>query len=103
MSSANPATPPAALGAIAAVRQVMSKELTQFFASPVGYLFLAAFLAVTLFVVFWGEAFFARNIADVRPMFEWMPVLLVFLASALMELRTGMLTFLLSGSLFDVR
>lgn len=90
---------PTPLGAAAAVRQVVSKELTQFFASPVGYLFLAAFLAVTLFVVFWGEAFFARNIADVRPMFEWMPVLLVFLASTLTmrmwseERRSGTIEF----------
>jgi len=87
------------LSATTAVRQVVTKELTQFFASPVGYLFLAAFLAVTLFVVFWGEAFFARNIADVRPMFEWMPVLLVFLASTLTmrmwseERRSGTIEF----------
>ena len=51
-------------------RRIASKELTLFFASPIGYLFLASFLAVTLFVFFWGEAYFARNIADVRPMFE---------------------------------
>ena len=44
---------------------------------------MAAFLAVTLFLFFWVEAYFARNIADVRPMFEWLPALLVFLCSAL--------------------
>ena len=81
------------------VRQVASKELTLFFASPMGYLFLSVFLAVTLFVVFWGEAYFARNIADVRPMFEWMPILLLFLASALTmrmwseEQRSGTIEF----------
>ena len=57
------------------VKRIAGKELTLFFASPVGYLFLGAFLAFTLFVFFWVEAFFARNVADVRPMFEWMPVL----------------------------
>jgi ABC-2 type transport system permease protein len=73
--------------------------LTLFFASPIGYLFLLVFLAVTLFVFFWGEAFFARNVADVRPMFEWMPVLLIFLSAALTmrmwseERRTGTLEF----------
>ncbi|MFW6093779.1 MAG: Gldg family protein [Pseudomonadota bacterium] len=81
------------------VRRVARKELTLFFASPIGYLFLLAFLAVTLFVFFWGEAFFARNIADVRPMFEWMPVLLIFLCAALTmrmwseERRTGTVEF----------
>ncbi|MEM7216725.1 MAG: DUF4350 domain-containing protein [Pseudomonadota bacterium] len=81
------------------IRRIAQKEVALFFAGGMGYLFLAAFLAVTLFVFFWGEAFFARNIADVRPLFEWMPVLLVFLASALTmrmwseERRTGTLEF----------
>lgn len=81
------------------IRRITRKELRLFFASPIGYLFLLAFLAVTLFVFFWGEAFFARNIADVRPMFEWMPVLLIFLSAALTmrmwseERRTGTLEF----------
>jgi len=81
------------------IRRISRKELTLFFASPTGYLFLAVFLAVTLFVFFWVEAFFARNIADVRPMFEWMPVLLIFLSAALTmrmwseERRTGTLEF----------
>ena len=38
---------------------------------------------MTLFVFFWVEAWFARNVADVRPMFEWLPVLLIFLSAAL--------------------
>ena len=81
------------------LRRIARKELTLFFSSPIGYLFLLSFLAVTLFVFFWGEAFFARNVADVRPMFEWMPVLLVFLCAALTmrmwseERRTGTLEF----------
>ncbi len=68
---------------LALIRRVAGKEIGLFFASPVAWLFLASFVAVTLFVFFWGEAFFARNIADVRPMFEWMPFLLVFLCSTL--------------------
>jgi ABC-2 type transport system permease protein len=64
-------------------RRVAQKELRVFFSSPVAWLFLASFTAATLFIVFWVEAFFARNIADVRPLFEWMPVLLIFLCAAL--------------------
>ena len=84
------------------VRRIAGKELAHFFTSPIAYLFLAAFLGVTLFVFFWVEAFFARNIADVRPMFEWLPVLLVFLASALTmrmwsdERRTGTLELVIT-------
>jgi len=59
------------------------KELWGFFASPVAYIFLGAFLAVNLFVFFWVEAFFARNLADARSLFAWMPVLLIFLVAAL--------------------
>lgn len=81
------------------VRRIAGKELAIFFASPIAWLFLGSFVAVTLFIFFWGEAFFARNIADVRPMFEWLPVLLIFLSAALSmrlwseERRTGTLEF----------
>ncbi len=84
------------------ISRVARKEITLFFASPTAYLFLAAFAAVTLFTFFWGEAFFARNIADVRPLFEWMPLLLIFLASTLTmrlwseERRSGTLEHVLT-------
>ena len=84
------------------IRRITAKELTLFFASPIGYLFLASFAAVTLFIFFWGETFFARNIADVRPLFEWMPILLIFLTSALTmrmwseERRSGTLEHVLT-------
>jgi ABC-2 type transport system permease protein len=79
--------------------RIVAKELTLFFASPVAYLFMAVFLALTLFVFFWVEAFFSRNIANVRPLFQWLPVVMIFLASALTmrmwseERRTGTLEF----------
>ncbi|MFW2373416.1 MAG: Gldg family protein [Gammaproteobacteria bacterium] len=84
------------------IRRITSKELTLFFSSPVAYLFLGSFAAISLFVFFWGETFFARNIADVRPLFEWMPILLIFLSSALTmrmwseERRSGTLEYVLT-------
>jgi ABC-2 type transport system permease protein len=84
------------------VARIARKELWGFFASPVAYIFLGAFLAVNLFVFFWVEAFFARNLADTRPLFEWMPVLLIFLVAALTmrlwseERRAGTLETLLT-------
>lgn len=84
------------------ILRVARKELSVFFSSPVAYMFIGAFLAVCLFVFFWGEAFFARNIADARPLFEWMPVLLIFLTAALTmrlwseERRAGTLEMLLT-------
>ncbi|MGD8348994.1 MAG: Gldg family protein [Gammaproteobacteria bacterium] len=84
------------------IRRIAGKELTLFFSSPVAYLFLGAFAAITLFIFFWGATFFARNIADVRPLFEWMPILLIFLSSALTmrmwseERRSGTLEHVLT-------
>jgi len=81
------------------IKRIAAKEMALFFASPIGYLFLGAFLAVTLFIFFWVEAFFARNIADARPMFQSLPVLLLLLCSALTmrmwseERRSGTLEF----------
>jgi len=65
------------------IEHIARKEFAGFFSSLTAFIFFGAFIAVTLFVFFWLETFFARNIADVRPMFEWMPVLLVFLVPAL--------------------
>ncbi|MDN5869589.1 MAG: Gldg family protein [Nitrococcus sp.] len=84
------------------VLRVARKEMAAFFGSPVAYIFLAAFLAVTLFVFFWVETFFARNLADVRPLFKWMPILLIFLVAAVTmrmwseERRSGTLELLMT-------
>lgn len=67
----------------AVTRRVAQKEVRLFFSSAVAWLFLGGFAASTLFAFFWGESFFARNVADVRPLFQWMPLLLIFLCSAL--------------------
>ncbi len=80
--------------------ELANKELKGFFCSPIAYLVLGSFIALSLFSFFWVQAFFARNIADARPMFEGMPVLLIFLCSAVtmrmwsQERRTGTLEFL---------
>ena len=85
------------------VPSIARKEFRGFFATPAAYLFLGGFLAVTLFVFFWVETFFARNIADVRPLFQWLPVLLIFLVAALTmrawseERRSGTLESLLTA------
>ncbi|HPQ97148.1 MAG TPA: Gldg family protein, partial [Thiolinea sp.] len=83
---------------------IFRKEFNSFFASPAAWLFLGAFLVANLFIFFWAEAFFARNIADLKPLFNWMPVLLIFLVAALTmrswseERRAGTLESLLTSS-----
>ncbi|MBF0195494.1 MAG: Gldg family protein [Magnetococcales bacterium] len=84
------------------ILKITKKEFSTFFSSPAAFLFLGVFIAVTLFVFFWVETFFARNIADVRPLFHWMPILLIFLVSALTmrswseERRSGSIETLLT-------
>jgi ABC-2 type transport system permease protein len=62
---------------------VAKKELRGYFNSAVAVIFLAAFLAVAFYTFFWQEKFFARGIADLRPLFEWMPRLLIIIVAAL--------------------
>ena len=70
---------PAARNVLAIAR----KELRGYFQSAVALIFLAAFLGVVVFTFFWVEKFFTRNVADIRPMFDWLPLLLIFLVAAL--------------------
>jgi len=88
---------------MANVLRIARKEMAAYFESPTGYIFIAVFLGITLFACFWLDVFFARNIADVRPLFHWMPLFLIFLVSALTmrmwseERRAGTLEILLSA------
>ncbi|MFP4345096.1 MAG: Gldg family protein [Anaerolineales bacterium] len=87
------------------MRQILAvtrKELQGYFGSPMALIFVGSFLAVTLFAFFWVETFFARGVADLRPLFRWMPVLMIFLVAALTmrqwseEQRAGTLEILLT-------
>ncbi len=84
------------------VLAITRKELAGYFGSPLALIFLGAFVGVTLFVFFWLDAFFARGISDVRPLFQWMPLLLIFLVAALTmrqwseEQRSGTLEMLMT-------
>lgn len=84
------------------VLPIIRKELHSYFGSPMALIFIGVFLATTLFTFFWVDAFFSRGIADVRPMFRWMPVLMIFLVAALTmrqwseEQQTGTLEMLLT-------
>lgn len=81
---------------------ITRKELNTYFGSPMALIFIGAFLAASLFTFFWVDAFFARGIADLRPLFRWMPALLIFLVATLTmrqwseEQRSGTLELLLT-------
>jgi ABC-2 type transport system permease protein len=81
---------------------ITRKELNNYFGSPMALIFVGVFLAATLFTFFWVDTFFARGVADMRPMFRWMPILLIFLVAALTmrqwseEQQSGTLEILLT-------
>lgn len=81
---------------------VVRKELRALFQSPVALIFLTIFLAAALFLFFTQARFFARGLADVRPLFQWMPLLLILLVSAITmrawaeERRSGTLEVLMT-------
>ena len=67
-------------------RQILSitqKELSSYFGSLLAIIFLGTFLAAVLFIFFTVDTFFAAGIADIRPLFNRMPLLLIFLLAAL--------------------
>ncbi|RMF79919.1 MAG: ABC transporter permease, partial [Chloroflexi bacterium] len=59
------------------------KEIDGYFSSPMALIFVGVFLAAIMFTFFFVDGFFARGIADVRPLFRWLPVLLIFLIGTL--------------------
>jgi ABC-2 type transport system permease protein len=82
---------------------IARKELSAYFGSLMALMFVGVFLAITLAVFFWVKpTFFARNLADIRPLFRWMPVLTMFLVAALTmrqwseEQRSGTMEVLLT-------
>ena len=89
---------------MASFSQTTKHEFGALFSSLSAYLFIALFLITSLFIFFWVETFFARNLADMRPLFEWMPLLMIFLVAALTmrmwsdERRSGNLEMLLTSS-----
>ncbi len=62
---------------------IARKEFNSYIGSPMALIFVGVFLAANLFVFFWADAFWSHNSADLRSMFLWMPILLMFLIAAL--------------------
>lgn len=65
------------------VTAIARKEFRSYFASPIALIFLFIFAAASMACFFFAEGFFGRNIADIRPLFEWLPLLLIFLCAAI--------------------
>jgi ABC-2 type transport system permease protein len=90
------------------VRSVAVRELRSYFHSPIAYIFLLVFAGAALFTFFNVNAFFARGQADLRGLFEAIPLLMLLLVPALTmrlwaeEAKTGTIELLLTLPAEDV-
>ena len=90
------------------IRAVALRELRAYFNSPIAYVFLLVFAGTALFTFFNIEAFFARGQADLRGLFESIPLLTLLLVPALTmrlwaeETKQGTIETLLTFPVRDV-
>ncbi len=81
---------------------IFKRELASYFATPIAYVFLVIFVALSGVSTFYLGGFFERSQADLRPFFQFHPWLYLFLIPALAmrlwaeERRSGTLELLLT-------
>ncbi len=62
---------------------ILRRELTGYFATPVAYVFLVIFLVMTGIFTFYLGSFYERGFADLEPFFRFHPWLYLFLVPAI--------------------
>ncbi len=85
-----------------AVLNIMRREISSYFATPVAYVFIVIFLVMTAVFTFYLGNFYQRGIADLNPFFRFHPWLYLFLVPAISmrlwaeERKSGTIELLLS-------
>ena len=84
------------------ILKIAKRELASYFTTPIGYVFLIAFVFFQMFIVIELNKFFEKNRADMADFFDLLPfVYLIFIPAIGMRLwseerRTGTIEILLT-------
>ncbi|MBT8064401.1 MAG: ABC transporter permease subunit [Gammaproteobacteria bacterium] len=89
-------------GSVSAVSNVMRRELSGYFSTPVAWVFIVIFLVMAGVFTFYIGNLYARGISDLDPFFQFHPWLYLFLVPAIAmrlwaeERRSGTIELLLT-------